>query len=97
MRSRSSSDASGTENVVVTKIADSYSPGISPVLLRAPVAAVEASAAVMTVGSVSVDYSSTLSVSPSYEPPVGQIIEVAGTQPAIGSVILVGDGTPTEI
>jgi hypothetical protein len=91
-----SADSFGTEGVV-TLISQAYSPGISPVLLRAPVASVNAASATMVVGSINVDYSKALSVSADYEPSVGKLVEVSGTQPVIGGEILIDSDFPVEM
>ena len=91
-----SSDAFGT-NSIVSVMAEPYTAGSSQVLLRAPVASLDATTATMTVGSVGVDYSAALSVSQTFEPEVGHLIEVTGTQPSSGGLILIGDQVPIDL
>jgi hypothetical protein len=77
-------------NAVVTGINTVYEAGISQVMLRAPVGSYDDDVAVMTLGSVQVDYSLALSSSPDFAPTVGSIMEVSGVRPTSESPIVLG-------
>jgi hypothetical protein len=80
---------------VVYHVGAPYSPGISTVRVKAPVESVDLLQGRLTAGALVVDYTPHLSVDPSLAPSAGDTVEVTGTQPAHGGVLVVsssGDG-----
>jgi len=65
-----------------------YIAGVSPVTLRGAVSSVDLSRGTMSVGGVTIDYTSYLVADPQFQPQVGQLIEIDGLQPAAGSTLL---------
>jgi hypothetical protein len=69
-----------------------YLPGSSTVELLARADTVDESVARASFGSVVVDYSSQLAIRPDFAPTAGEFVQVSGTQPIEGGLIL-----PTDI
>jgi len=82
-------DADGNLSLIYP-VGSSYVPGVSPVVVRGAVTAVDASRAIVRVGGVAIDYSSHLVSDPSYAPEIGQSLEANGTQPLLGGSVLIG-------
>jgi hypothetical protein len=72
------------------KISQPYVAGVSPVLLVGLVSGVDSQTANLTVGGVSVDYTSQLTLDPGLSPTAGAIYATVGIQPSPGGAILAG-------
>ena len=80
---------------VVYHVGMPYAPGISTVRVKAPVDSVDLTTGRLTAGTLIADYTPHLSVEPSLAPSVGETVEITGTQPVLGGLLVVsssGDG-----
>jgi hypothetical protein len=69
-----------------------YVPGVSPVRVKAPVVSVEPSLGSLTVGTLTVDFTAHLAVSP-VSLVAGETVELVGVQPTFeGSLLLNSSG-----
>jgi hypothetical protein len=87
--------ASGDGPAVVYHVGAPYSPGVSAVRVKTQVASVNLATGTLSAGGLSVDYTPHLSVDPTLAPSAGASVEVSGTQPARGGILVVsgsGDG-----
>jgi len=65
-----------------------YVPGADPVYVRGVITQADASTGTAQVGGLSIDYTSLLSSTEFTAPQVGETVEISGTQPAGGGVVL---------
>jgi hypothetical protein len=69
-----------------------YIPGVSTVRVKASINTVDSTTGRLTVGGLTVDYTSQLSLNPTLAPAPGTAIEVFGTQPVARGTLLIGSG-----
>ena len=74
---------------IVYHVGAPYVPGVSTVRVKGAVQVVDSSTARLTVGALTIDYAQQLSAEPSFSPVIGDVVNVAGVQPAPRSVLLV--------
>jgi hypothetical protein len=86
--------AAGSSGVlsVIFDAAEMYIAGSTPVNLRGVVTSVDPARATLSVGGVTVDYSTYLVSDPSFEPRTNESIEVSGIQPVAGGTIIANGG-----
>ncbi|MFT3906835.1 MAG: hypothetical protein QM718_11065 [Steroidobacteraceae bacterium] len=81
----------------LTKLSDSYAAGADRVYLRGLVTSNATGYAYLRLGSASIDYSPTLSEEDYSAVTAGDVVEISGTQPIAGGVILAVRGDSASI
>ena len=73
---------------IVYHVGAPYVPGVSTVRAKGAVGSVDSATAKLAIGALTIDYAQQLSAEPAFSPAMGDVVEVAGIQPAFGSVLI---------